>query len=69
MKCFATLEEKFRSLGSHVISTIYSSNKLKTKFKVISRYLEVIVVFFREIVKTSRKVTNLRAQSCRETSA
>ena len=51
------------SLRGHVISSIYSSSKLETKLKVISRYLEVIPVSFREIAETSRKVTNLRSQS------
>ena len=45
MKCFLTLEEKFRvSLESSPVS-------------------------FREIAETSRKVTNLHAQYCPETSA
>ena len=57
------------SLRGHEISSIYSSSKWKTKLKVISRYLEVIPVSFREIAETSRKVTNLRAQSCPDTGA
>ena len=57
------------SLRGHIISSIYSSSKLETKLKVISRYLEVIPVSFREIAETSRKVTNLRAQSCPEKSS
>ena len=57
------------SLHGHVISSIYSSRKYKTKLKVISRYLEVIPVSFREIAETSRKVMNLRAQSCPDTGA
>ena len=47
----------------------YYSIVVWTKLEVISRYLEVIPVSFREIAETSRKVTNLRAQSCPETSA
>ena len=47
------------SLRGHVISSIYSSSKLETKLQIISRYLEVIPVSFREIAETSRKVTNL----------
>ena len=34
---------------------------------MISTYLEVIAVSLREIAETSRKVTNLRARSCPET--
>ena len=51
------------SLRGHVISSIYYF--LKTKLEVISRYHEVV----HEIAETSRKVTNLHAQSCPETSA
>ena len=69
MKCFSTLEEKFRVSARPCNNLFYSSSKLKTKLEVISRYLEVIPVSFREIAETSRKVTNLRAQSCPETSA
>ena len=36
-------------------NTIYSSSKLKTKLEVISRYLEVIAVSFREIAKQAEK--------------
>ena len=57
------------SVLGHVISSIYSSSKLKTKLEVISRYLEVIPVSFREIAETSLEVTNFRAQSCPETNA
>ena len=35
-------------------------------WREISRYLEAIPVSFCEIVETNRKVTNLRAQSCRQ---
>ena len=55
-------------LRGHVISSIYSSSKLKTKLAVISRYHEVVRSHFREIAETSRQVTNLHAQSCPETS-
>ena len=41
---------------------------LKPKeLEMISTYLEVIAVSLREIAETSRKVTNLRARSCPET--
>ena len=66
MKCFSTLEEKFRVFGGHVISSICSSSKTKTTLEVISRYHENSPVSFREIAETSRKVTDLRAQSCPE---
>ena len=36
---------------------------------MISSYLEVTPVSFREIAETSRNVTNLRAQFCPKTSA
>ena len=68
MKCFSTLEHKFRVSALPCNILFYSSSKLKTKLEVISRYLEVIPVSFREIAETSRKVTNLHAQSCPETS-
>ena len=69
MKCFQHSKRNFVSLRGHVISSIYSSSRLKTELEVISRYLKVIPVSFREIAETSRKVTKLRAQSCPETSA
>ena len=57
-------------LCGHVISSIYPWGKLKTKLEVISRSHEVVrSIKFREIAETSRKVKNLRAQSCPETSA
>ena len=57
---FQHSKRNFVSLRGHVIRFIYSSSKLKTKLEVISRYLEVTPVSFREIPETSRKVTNLR---------
>ena len=39
---FLTLEENFVSLRGHVICSIYSSSKLKTRLDVISRYHEVV---------------------------
>ena len=63
------------SLRGHVISSIYSSSKLKTKLEVNSRYQDILKisrsspVSFREIAETSRKVTNLHAQFCPDTGA
>ena len=59
MKWFSTHEEKFVSLRGQIISSIYSSSKLKTKLEVISRYHEVV----------RSQVTDLPAQSCPETRA
>ena len=64
MKYFSILEEKFR-VSARPRNILC---KLKTKLEVISRYQEVGPVSFREIAETSRKVTNLHAQSCPETS-
>ena len=64
VKCFSTLKEKF-CVPAWPRTSFYSSSKLKAKLKVISRYLEVV----RLISWNSRKVTNLHAQSCPETSA
>ena len=58
---FQHSKRNFVSLRGNVISSIYSSSKLKTKLEVISRYLDVIPVSFREIAEKSREVTNLRA--------
>ena len=55
MKCFSTLEHKFRVSAFPCNILFYSSSKLKIKLEVISRYLEVIPVSFREITETSRK--------------
>ena len=69
MKCLSTLEEKFRVSVRPCNILFYSSSKLKSQLEVVSRYFVVIPVSFREIAERSRKVTNLRAQSCPETSA
>ena len=53
MKCFQHSKRNFVYQRGHVISSIYSSSILKTKLEVISRYLEVTPVSFREIAKTS----------------
>ena len=50
---FSTLEENFVYRRGHVISSIYSLSIIKTKLEVISKYLEVTPVSFREITKTS----------------
>ena len=42
MKCFSTLDKIFLVSARPVISSIYSSSKLKTKLEVISRYDEVV---------------------------
>ena len=55
MKCFSTLEHKFRVSALPCNILFYSSSKLKTKLEVISRYLEVIPVSFREIAKQAEK--------------
>ena len=69
-KMFFNTRREISCLRGHVISSIYSSSKFKTKLEVISRYHEVVyAVSFHEIAETSRKVTNLYAQSCPETSA
>ena len=58
------------SLRGHVKSSIYSSSKLKTKLEDIQDIpIRSSPVSFREMAETSRKVTNLHAQSCPETSA
>ena len=73
--CFNTRGEISFSLRGHVISSIYSSSKLKTKLEVNSRYQDILKiprsspVSFREIAETSRKVTSLHAQSSPDTGA
>ena len=59
MKCFSTLEEKFR-VSAWPRNTLYLLFDLK-----ISRSSPVS---FRKIAETCLKVTNLHAQSCPETS-
>ena len=41
MKCFLTLEENFVSLRGHVICSIYSLSKLKTRLDVISNFVKL----------------------------
>ena len=53
VKCFQHSKRNFVYRRGHVISSIYSSSIIKTKLEVISRYLEVTPVSFREITKTS----------------
>ena len=43
---FQHSKRNFVSLRGHVISSIYSSGKLKTKLDVISRYYEVVQSHF-----------------------
>ena len=70
LNVFQHSKRNFVSLRGHVISSIYSSSKLKTKLEVISiKISRSSPVSFREIAETSRKVTNLRPQSCPKTSA
>ena len=64
LNVFQHSKRNFVSLRGHVISSIYSSSKLKTKLELISRYHEV-----REIAETSQKTANLHTQSCPITSA
>ena len=64
MKCFSTLEEKFR-VSARPRNILYLFLESRSDLK-ISRSSPVS---FREIVETSRKVTNLHAQSCPETSS
>ena len=54
--------------NDHVISSIYFSNKLRTKLSDL-KISRSNPVSFREIAAISRKVTNLHTQSCPETSA
>ena len=42
LNVFQHSKRNFVSLRGHVISSIYSSSKLKTKLEVISRYHEVV---------------------------
>ena len=67
MKCFSTLEEKFRvsARPRNILYLFLEYLKTRSDLK-ISRSSPVS---FREIIETSRKVTNLHAQSCPETSA
>ena len=59
VECFSTLEEKFRvSARPYKYPPFIPRVTTRLKLKVISRYLEVIPVSFREIAETSRKVTN-----------
>ena len=60
MKCFPTLEQKFR-VSTRPRNILLTGSDLK-----ISRSSPVS---FRETAETSRQVTNLHAQSCPETSA
>ena len=56
MKCFLTLEEKFRvSARPRNMLYIYSSSKLKTKLEVISRYHEVVWSHFVKLLKQAEK--------------
>ena len=67
MKCFSTLEEEFLCAATKYPLFIPRLIKDLTRSDLeISRSSPVS---FREIVETSRKVTNLRAQSCPETRA
>ena len=64
---FFNTRREISCLRGHVIPSICSLSKFKTKLEVISRYHEVVyAVSFHEIAETSRKVTNLYAQSCPE---
>ena len=56
MKCFSTLEEKFRvSARPCNILYSYSSSKFKTKLEVISRYHEVVWSHFVKWPKQAEK--------------
>ena len=64
MRCFSTLEEKYRvSARPRNIFYLFLESRSDLKISQSSP------VSFREIAKTSRKVRNLHAQSCPETSA
>ena len=66
MKCFITLEEKFR-VSAQPRNMLYLF--LETRLKMRDKILRSSPVSFRKIAETSRKVRNLHAQSCPETSA
>ena len=69
LNVFQHSKRNFVSLRGHVISSIYSSSKLKTETRSDLKISRSSPVSFREIAETSRKVTNLRPQSCPKTSA
>ena len=60
MKCFLTFEEDFVSLRGHVICSIFSPSKLKTRLDVISRYHEVVRSHFVNLLADNfKKVLDL----------